>query len=174
MNNCTYCNQPTQQKVCMDKSCRNRYKKAHYHANKERYQKLKKQEELRNRKSRTVKNKPKRLKKYYEDFANTLVKHAKARAKANSLDFEIDKKHVEWLYEFQGKKCILTRIPFQMEQLSEKKRRPFGPSLDRIDCNKGYTKENTRLVCSIVNIALSDFGDVAFDKMCREYMRNNA
>lgn len=60
-----------------------------------------------------------------------------------------------------GGKCMLTGIPFSSEQ-SSGRRRPWLPSLDRIDSSKGYTDGNMRLVCSAVNIALNDWGDEVF------------
>ena len=41
-------------------------------------------------------------------------------------------------------------------------RRPFAPSLDRIDSSGGYTRDNTRLVCQAVNFALNAFGEDIF------------
>lgn len=51
------------------------------------------------------------------------------------------------------------------------------PVLDKyrknyIDSTLGYTKDNVRLVCTIVNMALNEFGDIIFDKMCRAYVEN--
>lgn len=60
-----------------------------------------------------------------------------------------------------GGKCMLTGIPFSSEKLSGR-RRPWLPSLDRIDSSKGYIDGNMRLVCSAVNIALNDWGDEVF------------
>src|SRR3546814_15533675 len=36
---------------------------------------------------------------------------------------------------------------------------PFAPSLDRIDSGQGYLKGNVRLVCTIANFALNQWGD---------------
>lgn len=47
------------------------------------------------------------------------------------------------------------------------KRRPFYPSLDRIDCTLGYTLGNCRIVCLIVNYAMADFGADAFMVVAR-------
>lgn len=153
----------------MAKDCRNKYKKAHYQANIDRYRKIKKAEELRNRPARTIKNRPQRLQKYYEDFVNTLFVSAKERARLNNLEFDIDKDFIMLLYENQSKKCSVTGIEFEHQKIENLRRRPFAPSLDRINSDAGYTKDNVRLVCAIVNIALSDFGDLAFDKMCKAY-----
>lgn len=46
---------------------------------------------------------------------------------------------------------------------------PFAPSLDRINCGGGYTKDNTRIVCVAVNVAINTFGDDVFFKMLEGY-----
>jgi hypothetical protein len=50
--------------------------------------------------------------------------------------------------------------------------RPFAVSVDRVDNNKGYTKNNVRLVCAVVNFSLNEFGEEIFDKMCEAYIGN--
>ena len=169
-----YCDATTRGKVCSLKSCQNKKKKQHYHDNLEHYRKIKREESKRNYGGRASLQREKSIAKYYNDFIGTIIRYAKARAVEYSLDFDLDRDFITQLYESQSKKCFLTGIEFQFERIGEKrKRRPFAPSLDRIDYSKGYTKNNVRLVCSIVNIALSDFGDEAFDKMCKSYVRNN-
>lgn len=171
MNNCIYCQSSTQGKVCMSKSCQNKKKSQHYYDNIEHYREIKRAEEKRNGNKRKPQRVAARAKKYYSDFITTLFTYAQARAKEHSLDFDLSKEFISQLYEIQDKKCVMTGLEFQLERQSGyKKRRPFAPSLDRIDCTKGYTKNNIRIVCSIVNIALSDFGDQVFDIMCEAYV----
>lgn len=46
--------------------------------------------------------------------------------------------------------CEVSGLPLVMSQSG---REPFSPSLDRIDNSKGYTPENTKLVCWLYNRA---------------------
>jgi hypothetical protein len=55
-------------------------------------------------------------------------------------------------------KCQISGIPFDFSKAIEGRRRPFYPSLDRKDSSKGYSFKNCRLVCSIVNIAMNEWG----------------
>lgn len=170
MNSCLYCGMPVKQKVCMSNSCRNAYKKQHYHDNIEHYRELKRKEYLKNYTGRKKKSQTKSRERYYNNFINTTLVNVKSRAKQYSLDFNLDKDFICTLYELQNKKCALTGLDFQFKQVGYNKRRPFAPSLDRIDCTKGYTQDNVRFVCSVVNIALCDFGDQIFDQMCEAYV----
>lgn len=67
-------------------------------------------------------------------------------------------------------RCEVTGIQFDDSREWTGRRRPFAPSLDRIDSTKGYVAGNVRLVCLIVNCALGDFGDDAFERMARAYV----
>ena len=108
---------------------------------------------------------------YYANFANSLVRSLKQRAKTMDVPFDLDIDFVKELYSKQSGKCLLTGIAFILDK-SDTSRRPFAPSIDRINSKLGYTKNNVRLVCTIVNLALNEFGDSSFDKMCRAYVEN--
>lgn len=59
-------------------------------------------------------------------------------------------------------RCELTGIPFSDRTPQGCERAPFAPSVDRIDHRRGYTADNCRLVCLGVNVALNQWGEVAF------------
>lgn len=75
----------------------------------------------------------------------------------NLLAFALD------LYRAQGGCCALSGLPFHLRVVgSGKARRPFAPSVDRVDSASGYTRDNVRLVCQAVNFALNTFGEDVF------------
>lgn len=53
---------------------------------------------------------------------------------------------------------------------------PFQPSLDRIDNTRGYTLDNVRLVCLVVNYCMNRWGDKIFSQlaisMARRYLQD--
>jgi len=55
--------------------------------------------------------------------------------------------------------CQLTGLPFDFMPTNKTYKNPHAPSLDRIDSQKGYTKENCRIVLSAVNDALGEYDD---------------
>ena len=103
-----------------------------------------------------------------------LLESARTRAKKNNLPIDIDLEFLLELYQQQNKQCVLTGIEFELKRTESKKTKytPFGPSIDKIDHTKGYTKDNVRLVCVMVNLSLNTFGDECFDKMCEAYIKN--
>ncbi len=102
-----------------------------------------------------------------------LLESARARAKKYNLPINIDLEFLLKMYEEQKKSCALTGIEFELKRTESKKEKytPFGPSIDKIDHKKGYTKDNVRLVCVMVNLSLNTFGDECFDKMCEAYIK---
>lgn len=111
--------------------------------------------------------------RYYnpENVVSNLLRNAKRRAKEASIDFDLDKDFIDILYNQQGGKCAVTGIDFIFEK-GETFRRPFAPSIDRVDSTIGYIKDNVRLVCTVVNISLNEFGEEVFRKMCEAYLEN--
>lgn len=64
-------------------------------------------------------------------------------------------------------RCAITGLPFELSDQTVSRRNPFGISLDRIDCSRGYVVGNSRCVCLIVNIAMSNWGSDSVRIMAR-------
>jgi hypothetical protein len=105
-----------------------------------------------------------------EKSLKKILSKCAGRAKELSLNFDLTVDFVLALYESQNGKCALTGLEFDYARDINFVRRPFAPSIDRIDNKKGYTKDNVRFVCVAVNIAVNEFGDAIFDKICRAYI----
>lgn len=101
---------------------------------------------------------------------NRLVRVAKERATKLNKEFDLDFSFIVTLFEQQSGVCSLTGIPFDLSK-TKHSRRPFCPSLDRIDSTRGYTKDNVRLVCTAVNLALNEWGIDVFEQVAKGYLR---
>lgn len=103
-----------------------------------------------------------------------LLHAARKRSKEKGLTCELTTELIENMWKMQNGKCALTDIEFQIPQeRTGGKASPFAPSIDRIDCNKGYTQDNVRLVCVAVNYALNEFGEETFRKVCEAYLSSS-
>lgn len=82
-----------------------------------------------------------------EGAAMTLLRGAKQRAEKKGVPFDLD---YEWVYErVSAGHCSVTGLPFNFSG----GKHPFGPTLDRIVPEGGYTKENTQVVVWAYNAA---------------------
>ena len=68
------------------------------------------------------------------------------------------------LYRDQEGRCAVSGIAFSLEPRITHAfvKHPFAPSVDRIDCQQGYQLGNVRLVLTIINFALGEWGDDVF------------
>jgi hypothetical protein len=92
------------------------------------------------------------------DYAS-IYWHARMNAAKRKIEFDLTQSEFERLVKRARGRCMLSGIEFEFKCSSGKKR-PFAPSLDRIDSSKGYAVENCRLICVIANYALNQWGDV--------------
>lgn len=99
--------------------------------------------------------------------ARMLCLAAQHRSQRKSLSFEIDANVIETLIKCQGERCALTGISFNYASDGVHRYRPFAPSIDRKDNSCGYTYDNIRIVCCIVNKARNEYPIELFDLMCR-------
>lgn len=95
--------------------------------------------------------------------------NARSRATKRRIDFTIDKVALERLAEKQGWRCAVSGLPFVLDFDREGSHsyNPFGMSVDRLDCSKGYSPRNIRLVLTAVNFGLNDWGDEIYLKIAR-------
>ena len=89
--------------------------------------------------------------------AKVLISNAKQRCKEKSVQISITS---EWVEEHLKRgTCELTGLPFDFGPPTEGiTRLPNAPSLDRIDKDKHYTEDNTRVILWAVNCALAEYG----------------
>lgn len=78
-----------------------------------------------------------------------------SRRRNRTLDFELTRELLHALFILQDWKCKQTGIPFDFS--TGKGKRPFGPTVDRIDNSKGYSLTNIQIVCNVYNLAKSNF-----------------
>ena len=82
---------------------------------------------------------------------------SKRSAKRRNIPFELSKdEFVELVLSSRGR-CALTGIQFDFTPTETSRYRPWAPSVDRINHLEGYTLDNCRVVCVIVNNALNQF-----------------
>lgn len=91
-----------------------------------------------------------------------------ATAKSNSLkknrDFDISEEFILELFEKQNGLCFWYGVPLIP---SNETKHPQKPSLDRLNCNVGYIKENVVLSCMAANIGRSTCDAKVFEDFCK-------
>ena len=105
-------------------------------------------------------------------WAPRMYLSAEARARACRRAFTITIAQFAAAIERADGKCELTGIPFDSTMIGPKIKSPWAPSIDRIDATRGYEADNIRLVCLIVNVALSNWGDTHLHTMAEALLRN--
>ena len=107
--------------------------------------KRKKRLEPEQRKKESILQKERRVRLWQ----NTLIHDSKYRKLENTLTVD----DINEMYNNQDGLCYWFKIPLIP---SEHKKHPQQPSLDRLDRNKGYTKDNVILCCYSANIGRNE------------------
>lgn len=96
-----------------------------------------------------------------DSFMTSVLARARQNAKGRRRVREFSLTPEEVLQKLKECKyrCAVTGVPFSLEVLSHDGRKPFAPSIDRIDNEQGYTDGNCRIVCLAANIAMNTWGD---------------
>jgi hypothetical protein len=82
-------------------------------------------------------------------WQNTLINDSKNRGIENTITIE----DINELYEKQNGLCYWFKVPLSP---SNERKHPQQPSLDRLDRNKGYVKDNIVLTCYSANIGRNE------------------
>ena len=111
------------------------------------------------------------IKKIYKDM------HHNAEKRAKKLDIELTVEDINDLYEKQNGFCAISGLKLTHETYAYKDKEHIinrlNISIDRIDSNLGYTKDNVQLVAAIVNRMKTDLPDSEFIKICSIITENN-
>lgn len=102
---------------------------------------------------------------YKRKLENTLLSRAKGRAKRKNLQFNLELEDI-----VVPQYCPVLGIKLEPNRGGEKVA-PNSPSIDRIDNNKGYTKDNIKIISHKANTIKSS-ATVEELKAIIEYMSN--
>lgn len=100
------------------------------------------------------------------------VYSARKRAKDKGIACELSEAEALLLWRRCKGRCELTGIPFDLGRLDGCVRRPFAPSIDRVNASGPYTKTNIRVVCTAVNLAMNQWGDEVLYRIARGLSTN--
>lgn len=97
---------------------------------------------------------------------------ARKNAVKRRISFSLQRTEFEQIVRRSNRCCEVTGIPFCLDSSGSTRRRPFAPSLDRIDSRQPYVFANCRLVCIATNMALGEWGIEVAAKISRGIVRH--
>ena len=107
------------------------------------------------------------------EVSKTVWEQTKKRAREKDILFMLT---VDDIVEFgmaSNWRCSVSGVKFTRDKPGTASRKPFMPSIDRIDCSKGYVKLNCRLVCWAANLAMSDWGEGVLAQLALSYVQHH-
>lgn len=97
----------------------------------------------------------------FEDLTQHCVKlfyGCKSNAQNRNIEFSLTRDEVPLMLDRSKFRCEISGIPFSLETHAESGKRPYAPSIDRIDSSGPYRFSNVRLVLWAVNAGMQDWG----------------
>lgn len=105
-------------------------------------------------------------------WLHEIYRRARQRARARNRVFALTLDELRDLLVRSGGKCEVTGIAFSQCVVGGARMRPLVPSLDRRDATAGYVKENCRIVCAAINVAMFTWGEQMFKNLALGYLIN--
>lgn len=96
----------------------------------------------------------------------------KRRATKVGIKWDLTKIEIASLITRADGRCEVTGVEFSNHKIGSSNRRPYTPSIDRIDSSKGYTLNNCRLVCVATNLAMNEWGEEVLVVLARSMKEN--
>lgn len=84
----------------------------------------------------------------------------------------VDAAYVVALAEANEWRCAVTGVKMTLEVV--KGRKPYAPSIDRIDCDFDYVPGNIRIVCTAANLAMNVWGEKVLLRLTRGIVSRRA
>lgn len=106
-------------------------------------------------------------------FIRIMLNNARGRSRQSGIAFDLRRSDVEQILVAQDFKCAVSGLAFSFGKHESATRRAFTPSIDRINNAMGYTPGNIRIVCTIANYALGQWGDASLLKLAIGIVRTN-
>lgn len=105
------------------------------------------------------------------DWVKGPFQQAKSNAKKRGIPFTLKLREARALAEESQGRCQLTHMKFDFtHKHSVKNRRPYVPSLDRIDSEDSYHAGNVRIVLAAINISIGSWGEATYRRIAEAYL----
>ena len=127
-----------------------------------------KQNQIKYQKANREKINERRRKRYQNAPFKFRVQDMKKRANKNGLDFDLDENYLQYLWKECCGVCKMTGV--KMLKKTEINN-PYSMSVDRLDSDKGYVKDNVRLVSRWYNVSRNKWGDKFTFEMCQRVIK---
>jgi hypothetical protein len=119
--------------------------------------------------------------KGYKEVPGSFINRITSRSKKSNREVKINAEDIYDLWIKQDKKCSLSGLPIDFTNTNpgniNRKESKYDlictASPDRIDSNKGYTKDNVQLVHKDVNMIKKEYDQDYFLKLCHLITENS-
>lgn len=101
--------------------------------------------------------------------ARALLKNARYRAARRRVPCELSLGMIYRMLIAQQMRCAVSGLPFDtgFNAARQHSRNPYSPSIDRLNNAKGYVPGNIRVVLTVVNYGINEWGLDAYVRVCR-------